>query len=198
MILVTPRGHISRTSKVLRLRDRPYTKGDRSHLVLSVPPSQQPIDEAADEARGGEDRHVLAGRKHGKLVASRRGEHGDRRPSPRRRQARNTSRSGCAALRPRLRRSRAGTMVSAGATVPANSTMPNTDAAPVAEHGIVGRHGAKLVADPQRAEREQKRQAPTTDGKDEDGRRPQDAKDGAGDQVSPRATGSRGSQTPAL
>src|SRR5512134_2007895 len=34
MILVTPRGHISRTSKVLRLRDRPYTKGDRSHLVF--------------------------------------------------------------------------------------------------------------------------------------------------------------------
>ena len=74
MILVTPRGHISRTSKVLRLRDRPYTKGDRSHLVLRVAPSQQPLDEAADEARGGEDGHVLMGRERHQQVGGRYGE----------------------------------------------------------------------------------------------------------------------------
>src|SRR4029078_1933742 len=89
----------------------------------------------------------------------------------------------------------AGNTVSAGATVPANHAEYRRSA--LAEHGIVGSRGAKLVADPQRAEREQKPERQDC-GKDEDGRRPQGMKDGAGDQVSPRAAGSRGSLTPAL
>ena len=73
-------------------------------------------------------------------------------------------------------------MVRAGTTVTAKIAAP-IQTQSLGEDGIVRSRGAKLVANPQRAEREQNAER-QDDGKDEDGRRPQDVEDGAGDQFS--------------
>src|SRR6478609_5063256 len=92
-----------------------------SHLSRS-PPSQQPIDEAADEAGRGEDRHVLAGGNRRERIGPRRGEHGNR---------------GHRSASPTIAAMAAGKTVSAGVTVPTNSTMPN-HLAPMASTGSFG------------------------------------------------------------
>src|SRR6478672_11070379 len=109
--------------------------GQRASRLSRSPPSQQPIDEAADEAGRGEDRHVLAGGNRRERIGPRRGEHGNRG---------HRSAAGKHVIHPRsnapsatIAAMAAGKTVSAGVTVPTNSTMPN-HLAPMAGTGSFG------------------------------------------------------------